>query len=785
MSYKKCFSMVPNKSPLKGREIRIQESSSAIAARSSALLKRGGCSDTERSRFEVSAPTNPNTACLKLRRHNGDRGCRGEFESNGQPRSVSSKQNGAAKAAGTVNRFLLVLLLFLQTGSRSSGWAEAAYLNGVNSELSNRLPPRTTTPKQPRSTTKNKRYAFASRPMDKYFTATGTLPPLPPSPFEDDPKAPWFPAATRSTTSEDAVTVTYTNDPDTVDSWLCHNVPYDGCFLGFDIERLPECRSKNPDSSDRSDFAHAAVVQLATTSACLVVHLVDSGSTVSSEGRHHNYPRHSNACARILRAALEDTSIVKAGCSIDEDLVLLHELWGGPRESDSVGVRTSGKRDGIAEANGLYDASQNEPKALRGGVTGSRRTNHRQHHHGRPFDTGSEKGAVVKTMRDRHRDDPIKNKHHGLSLRARSRFDLGCVVLSREKGNASARDDANDGGCGRHNKRAETTKGDSQYPPHFKIVAKKATSIQNKSGLQGLCKTVLGIDLPKEEEDCKSDWTRFPLTDDQITYAARDAWAGVAIATELASISASRTGGSSDNKNRNKYKSKSKNDHPMQVRAGQQHGTSNIGTQGNDVFSLSNLIRVLGKSETPLPHLAERHRQRKKAKSELQSLLNPYAKNQFLNQHNHRRHQELLVLRQNQPTNGTNIATTTTATNSIRNDKIDVQALFAGYPLSSQRTLAHYGQKQHQLMEKSLPKRVRKRSLVLRQMVNARVIDHKVVFEIKIVRPDEHDAAATAAGNRKKQRHRRHNPRSRWRRNRKELGASEPESPSSTESTRH
>ena len=57
------------------------------------------------------------------------------------------------------------------------------------------------------------------------------------------------------------IRVTYTNDPKTVEEWLCRNVPYDGCFLGFDIERLPECRSENPNAKDRSSFGHAAVVQ--------------------------------------------------------------------------------------------------------------------------------------------------------------------------------------------------------------------------------------------------------------------------------------------------------------------------------------------------------------------------------------------------------------------------------------------------------------------------------------------------------------------------------------------
>jgi hypothetical protein len=58
-----------------------------------------------------------------------------------------------------------------------------------------------------------------------------------------------------------------------------------------------------------------ATVQLATTDSCLVVHL-----------RHRN-GQPSNACARILQEIICDARIVKAGCAIDEDMMLLHNLW--------------------------------------------------------------------------------------------------------------------------------------------------------------------------------------------------------------------------------------------------------------------------------------------------------------------------------------------------------------------------------------------------------------------------------------------------------------------------
>ena len=519
-----------------------------------------------------------------------------------------------------------------------------AYLNGANPNN----PKLSSTKKQsPTSPSENERYTFLTKPRDRYFTATGVLPPLLPAsysaPMEDQ---------------DEAIPVTYTNDPKTVDEWLCRNVPYDGCFLGFDIERLPESRSEHLQTADKQAFAHAAVVQLATTKACLVVHLVDS-STCDPQQQRHNHPKHSNDCARILRTVLEDPSIIKAGCSIDEDLVLLHELW---------------------------------DKQI-----------HNHHHHG-----GSRQKAA--NTRNKHGNQRTrkwyhpkkahtKGRHHHQvpSLQARSRFDLGCVVMPRHNPVSNTISTRND------------TLGFSRNDDHqYKIVAKRTTTIPNKSGLRGLCEFVLGVDLPKEKDTCASDWTIFPLRDDQITYAARDAWAGATIATKLASMDvASNTPANDENKS-------------------------------GSVFFRPNLIRVLRKSETPLPQLAQRHRQRKEAKSELHTLLHPYARNLFLNQQNERRHQELQkqqreALRSNSTTmvpHGRNYS-------NYGNTTIDVSALFADYPLITRKTLANYAQKQQQLMEKSLPKRIRKRSIVLRQAVNAKVIDHKVVFEVDLVHPQK------------------------------------------------
>jgi ribonuclease D len=53
------------------------------------------------------------------------------------------------------------------------------------------------------------------------------------------------------------------------------------------------------------------------------------------------------------------------------------------------------------------------------------------------------------------------------------------------------------------------------------------------SSLKNLAKAVLSVDLPKSKKLAMSNWAKVPLTKDQVTYAARDAWAAAAILHEL------------------------------------------------------------------------------------------------------------------------------------------------------------------------------------------------------------------------------------------------------------
>jgi hypothetical protein len=109
-------------------------------------------------------------------------------------------------------------------------------------------------------------------------------------------------------------------------------------------------------------------------------------------------------------------------------------------------------------------------------------------------------------------------------------------------------------------------------------------TIHNKSGHKSLSRSILGVDLPKENDSAQSDWSMVPLSESQIIYAARDAWAGAAIAEKLA------------------------RDDP-------------------DLFGLEALIDLFQRTETPLSDLAERRRKRQEAKDDLYLLLQPYSSN--------------------------------------------------------------------------------------------------------------------------------------------------------------
>ena len=142
------------------------------------------------------------------------------------------------------------------------------------------------------------------------------------------------------------------------------------------------------------------------------------------------------------------------------------------------------------------------------------------------------------------------------NLEAKSRFDLGLVI---PPGNTET------------------------YFDEFSMKrSDKPQKLHCKSGLKSLSRSILGIDLPKDIVSFQSDWSTVPLSENQIIYSARDAWAGAAIANRLAQFDP-------------------------------------------EIFGREALIELCQCTETPIPLLAERRRRRKDAKEDLQRLLLPYS----------------------------------------------------------------------------------------------------------------------------------------------------------------
>lgn len=166
------------------------------------------------------------------------------------------------------------------------------------------------------------------RQNTRYFSAELMLPPLPLadySSFESPAESSNIGLHSRS------IPVVYTNSPVTISRWLSENVSSPGCVLGFDVESNP-----STPWTIHPRFEGPCTVQLATTDACLVVHLF----------RKSGGP--SMAAAPILEAVLSDEAIIKAGVGIDKDLIELCHAWGGLKARSrlnlgGIGVGPNGK----------------------------------------------------------------------------------------------------------------------------------------------------------------------------------------------------------------------------------------------------------------------------------------------------------------------------------------------------------------------------------------------------------------------------------------------------------
>jgi len=108
---------------------------------------------------------------------------------------------------------------------------------------------------------------------------------------------------------------------------------------------------------------------------------------------------------------------------------------------------------------------------------------------------------------------------------------------------------------------------------------------QGSIGLQRLTSSILGLDLGKTKKQAMSDWSQVPLTDEQLAYSARDAWAGAAIVAELAAVDP-------------------------------------------DTFGTPALIDLL-KTERSMEELFNMVQSRKQAKAQIASIIKPYVPSKF------------------------------------------------------------------------------------------------------------------------------------------------------------
>ena len=110
--------------------------------------------------------------------------------------------------------------------------------------------------------------------------------------------------------------ITYTNDPTTVNKWLCDNISYqDGnsfTCLGFDVESAPDLPWRKPTSTASSlTMPRPSTVQLSTPHSSLIIHLTPDYDTDES-------------LLQPLQNVLSDPTIIKAGAGIDDDMLELY-----------------------------------------------------------------------------------------------------------------------------------------------------------------------------------------------------------------------------------------------------------------------------------------------------------------------------------------------------------------------------------------------------------------------------------------------------------------------------
>lgn len=131
------------------------------------------------------------------------------------------------------------------------------------------------------------------------------------------------------------------------------NCPDFMCFLLF-VQSVPNI----PYVQERASFLGPATVQVATSRAAMVIHLV------KPDGRF------SQACIPLLEAILNDDRIIKAGCGIDDDMLALRQRCSrleayGRYELGRVLATTPGEKVGLKRLSALLlGLTLPKPKSL-------------------------------------------------------------------------------------------------------------------------------------------------------------------------------------------------------------------------------------------------------------------------------------------------------------------------------------------------------------------------------------------------------------------------------------
>lgn len=63
----------------------------------------------------------------------------------------------------------------------------------------------------------------------------------------------------------------------------------------------------------------------------------------------------------------------------------------------------------------------------------------------------------------------------------------------------------------------------------FDIGGIGSDSNRSRVGLQKLARAIVGVEMVKSKKVSMSDWSQIPLTNAQLCFASRDAWAGAAV----------------------------------------------------------------------------------------------------------------------------------------------------------------------------------------------------------------------------------------------------------------